>query len=259
MQKLKLIIKKILLVTPVLNYILIFFRYKIFKTRIKIHGHTSDEMYMSKRNYAIYDKTNIGVVTGVDKDLNYEYSFSKKILDLANKDKIFFDVGAAYGHYTWLASKLYKKVYAFEGDDLELYYLRKNFDKFENVQIINKYVDENYNLNYISDKLNIIPDVVKIDVEGEEIKIARNIDYLLNNSTCFLIEFHRRKILKKYQDVEVINKFFNTFEKYNYKVEFNHHHDYVELLNNGISAKEWVNEMPLINNYALFASPRKNN
>jgi hypothetical protein len=93
MQKLKLIIKKILLVTPVLNYILIFFRYKIFKTRIKIHGHTSDEMYMSKRNYAIYDKTNIGVVTGVDKDLNYEYSFSKKIIDLANKDKIFLMLG----------------------------------------------------------------------------------------------------------------------------------------------------------------------
>lgn len=107
--------------------------------------------------------------------------------------------------------------------------------------------------------MNIIPDVVKIDVEGEEIRIARNIDYLLNNSTCFLIEFHRSKILIKYQDLEVINNFFNTFEKYNYEVEFNHHHDYVELLNNGISAKEWVNEMPLINNYALFASPRKNN
>ena len=67
---------------------------------------------------------NIGVVTGVDKDLNYEYAFSKKIIDFANKDKI-FDIGAAYGHYTWLASKLYKKVYAFEGDELELYYLRK--------------------------------------------------------------------------------------------------------------------------------------
>ena len=49
----------------------------------------------------------------------------------------------------------YIKVYAFEGDDLGLYYLRKNFDKFKNVQIINKYVNEDYNLNYICDKLNI--------------------------------------------------------------------------------------------------------
>ena len=81
----------------------------------------------------------------------------------------------------------------------------------------------------------------------------------MKNSTCFLIEFHRRKILKKYQNEDVINKFFMTFKKYNYEVKFNHHHDYVELLTNGISDKDWVNEMPLINNFAMFAFPKMNN
>ena len=56
MQNLKSIIKKIILITPLFNYILIFLKYKIIKTRIKIHDHISDEICVSKRNYAIYDK-----------------------------------------------------------------------------------------------------------------------------------------------------------------------------------------------------------
>ena len=259
MQNLKLLVKKLLLVTPLLKHILIFFKYKIIKTKIKIHDYQSDEIYMSKRNYAIYDKNNIGLVTGVDKNLNYEFAFSKKIIDFADKDKIFFDVGASYGHYTWLGSKLYKTVYAFEGDELALFYLRKNCDKFKNVQIINKYINIKFNLNDICKRLNIIPKIVKIDVEGDEIEIVKKIDYLLENSSCFLIEFHKRKILKKYQDLEVINEFFKTFEKYNYEVKFNYHHDYPELLTNGISAKDWVDKMPLINNFAIFAFPKENN
>ena len=45
---------------------------------------------MTKNNYLIYDENNAGKITGLDKEMNYEFAFSKKIIDFANKDRIFF-------------------------------------------------------------------------------------------------------------------------------------------------------------------------
>lgn len=254
MKKLKSLIKNLLLKIPIVNHIFILHQYKIFKTTVSIHGHKSLPMCMTKRNFAIYDKKEIGFASGLDKDLNYEFAFSKKIIDFADENKIFFDVGAAYGHYTWLASKLYKKVYAFEGDPLEIFFLKKNMKNFNNIKIIDRYIDDNYNLDKICNDLKIIPDIVKMDIEGAEINLVKNIDSLLKNKTSFLIEFHQRKILKKFKDTEVIDKFFETFKKHNYNIKFNHHHDYENLLSNGTPHKEWLIERPIINNFAIFAS-----
>ena len=35
-------------------------------------------MIMTKINHQFYDNSNAGNVTGLDNDMNYEYSFSKK-------------------------------------------------------------------------------------------------------------------------------------------------------------------------------------
>lgn len=255
MKKLKSLIKNLLLKIPLVNHIFILYQYKIFKTTVSIHGHKSLPMFMTKRNFSIYDKKEIGLVTGLDKDLNYEFAFSKKIIDFADENKIFFDVGAAYGHYTWLASKLYKKVYAFEGDPLEIFFLKKNMKNFNNITIIDKYIDDAYNLNKICNDLKMMPNIVKMDIEGAEINLVKNIDSLLKNKTSFLIEFHRRKILKKYKDLKVIDEFFEIFKHYNYDIEYNNHHDYDRLINDGISDKNWFKEMPITNNFAIFAKP----
>lgn len=259
MSKFKEIIKNILLSIPVINHLFIYLNYKIFKTSVSIHNYKIDNLIMTKNNYLIYDKNNAGKITGLDKEMNYEYAFSEKIIHFANNNKIFFDVGAAYGHYSWLASKLYKEVYCFEGDKLELFFLKRNMQKFKNVKIIDKYLTKEFNIDKTIEQLKVIPDIIKIDVEGEEIQILKNCNKAFQAKTCFLIEFHKRKILKKYNDAEVINKFFKTFEKYDYDIKFNHHHDYIELQNNGLSDKNWVDKMPNINNFAMFAFPKKTN
>ena len=213
-------------------------------------------MIMTRRNSVIYDPINAGKVTGVDKYLNYEYAFSKRIIDFSNKKKIFFDVGAAYGHYSWLASKLYKQIFCFEGDKLELFYLKKNMKYCKNVHIFNHYLDDNFTLDIICDKLKIYPDIVKTDIEGYEIDLLSNATSLFKNKCCFLIEFHKRKILKNYGNTDTINKFFKTFEKNNYKLEFNNHHESSSLKNLGISDTKWTTKKPNLHNYAIFARPK---
>jgi hypothetical protein len=256
MQQFKYFIKKILLKVPFVNFIFIYLNYKIFNTIIKIHNHTSHNMKMTQRNFAIYDTRNAGKVTGVDNQMNYEYAFSKKIIEICNKNKIFFDIGASYGHYAWLAGTLCKKVYCFEGDDLELFFLRKNLKNFSNVKIINKYISRDNNLNKVCGKLKFYPDIVKIDIEGYEVELIRDSEELLNNGSFFLIEFHQRKILEKYNNIKIIEDFYKLFDKYNYQIEYNQHHEYNLLKEQGFSSKDWVMQRPNIHNYALFAKPK---
>ena len=257
MSKIKQFIKKILLNIPLINTFFISFNYKINKTIIKIHNHTSHEMIMTKNNYQIYEKSNAGKVTGLDNDMNYEYAFSKKIIDEASKEKIFFDVGAAYGHYSWLASKLYDRVYCFEGDDLELFFLKRNFHKIRNIKIIENFVNNKFTLDNFCKLNNFFPDLVKIDAEGEEINIIKNSTQLLKNNTKFLIEFHRRLILEKFSDIKVIDDFFETFRRYGYNIEFNNHHRAKSLLDMGVSDKVWGKKNPENDNCAIFCYPEK--
>ena len=87
----------------------------------------------------------------------------------------------------------------------------------------------------------ITPDIIKLDVEGEEIQILENCEKAFKAKTSFLIEFHKRKILKKYNNNEkIIEKFFSKFSEYGYRLEFNGHHEYEKLLSEGVSDKEWV-------------------
>ena len=214
-------------------------------------------MIMTKRNFAIYDTINAGKITGVDNQMNYEYAFSKKIIEICNKEKIFFAMGASYGHYSWLAGKLCKKVYCFEGDDLEIFFLRKNLKEYKNIEIINRYISKNYNLNKICNNFKFYPDIVKIDIEGYEVELIYDSEDLLKNGSYFLIEFHQRKILKKYNSTKIIDDFYKLFEKYNYQIEYNQHHESNLLKKDGISSKEWVKQRPSTHNYSFFASPKK--
>ena len=256
MSNFKEIIKKVLFSIPVINHIFIYFNYKILNTALSIHEHKISNLTMTKRNYLIYDEKNAGKITGVDKDMNYEFAFSKKIIDFASKDKIFFDIGSAYGHYSWLASKLYKEVYCFEGDQLELFFLKRNSKKFKNVKVIKKFVTREYNIDKIIDQIDVVPDIIKIDVEGEEIQIIENCEKPFKFRSCFLIEFHNRKILKKYNnDHSVIENFYKKFNKFGYSLEFNGHHSYNKLISDGISDKTWNKEKLNTNNFAIFAKP----
>ena len=78
MSKLKNIIKSVLFSIPVIDYLFIFFNYKIIKTNFSIHGYKINNFIMTKNNYLIYDHNNAGKITGLDNNMNYEFAFFKK-------------------------------------------------------------------------------------------------------------------------------------------------------------------------------------
>ncbi len=255
MSKIKKILKNILIYIPVINYLFILFNYKIMKIDLSIHKYKIGKMLMTKNNYQIYDRINAGKITGLDNEMNYEYAFSKKIIELADKNKVFFDIGASYGHYSSLACKLFKEVYCFEGDPLELYFLKKNLKQFKNVKIINKFLTKNFNIDKIIKQTGVIPFLIKIDVEGDEIQILENCQETLKIGPNFLIEFHKRKILNQNKnDSLVIENFFSIFSKNGYRLKFNGHHDYENLISYGIPDKEWNEKRPITNNFAVLAT-----
>ena len=75
---------------------------------------------------------------------------------------------------------------------------------FKNVKIFEKYLTKDFNIDKIIENSNITPDIIKLDVEGEEIQILENCEKAFEAKTSFLIEFHKRKILKKYNNDEKI-------------------------------------------------------
>jgi len=54
-------------------------------------------------------------------------------------------------------------------------------------------------LNKICNEFNFYPDIVKIDIEGYEVELINGAEDLLKKRCYFLIEFHFRKIMKKYK------------------------------------------------------------
>jgi FkbM family methyltransferase len=159
------------------------------------------------------------------------------LLDALKDSKCFVDCGANLGWYTCLASKLLPDgiVYGFEMDDLNYNLLRKNvsINNCKNVAIycvavtdtsgwvsyrrasmgpnprnsLSSYVQdteaseeisvEAISLdNFFRDK-EVMPDLIKIDVEGAETKVLKGMKEIMkNNMPKLLIEVHPSHLLK---------------------------------------------------------------
>ena len=134
---------------------------------------------------------------------------------LLKKGMHFFDVGAYKGYYSLMASELVGeegKVVAFEPDRESFNYLIKNIHinkisniiakniallDFEGRSEIESYrtggsqVVEVKTLDSVVNDLNIIPDIIKIDVEGAEYSVLRGGEELLKNyHPKLIIEIH---------------------------------------------------------------------
>lgn len=134
---------------------------------------------------------------------------------IADRNKVFVDIGACTGKYTIPMSKYYGIVIAIEPNPKNLEFLRKNIElnKCDNVVIIDKAISntkgktklalkgaqsfiEAYNvkdaIEIETDTLdNLIEkaDVIKIDVEGAELKVIEGSERIINEcKPIFVIE-----------------------------------------------------------------------
>jgi len=152
---------------------------------------------------------------------------------LADKDKIFVDVGACAGKYTVRLAKQFKKVIAIEPNPENVKVLKKNLElnNIRNVEVLpyacgesdyvafienraaqsrltNKLIPKAYKVQVKRlDELVEKTDVIKIDVEGYEKQVVDGAAKLIEQQTPFLIIEH------------------HDFLNMNYPQTFNYIHD----------------------------------
>ena len=197
------------------------------------------------------------LITGKKK--HDEISFYNKILK--NKKDLIFDVGANHGDKTAAFNIVAKKVVAFEPDNSNLEFLNYRFRNRSNTIIEGKalsnkvgrrkffVVNHGSGLNTINNErknnLDIIdsyyvkvttldlmikkygkPDFIKIDVEGNELKVIEGLNHTIN-----MISFEANLPDFTSQTLEILDKIFILNPKY----EFNYGFDI------GIEKSQWLN------------------
>lgn len=140
-----------------------------------------------------------------------------------SEDKVFWDIGSSIGYYSLLASSISgSKVHSFEGGDNSL--IKINNEKYAQGRI-------NINAKYVGEKKGMLsldkyyknkgcPDVVKIDVDGNEKEV------LLSMKRCvtkcdpdMFIEIHAKE--KMYGDfISFLPTYFD--DSYEFKVCYEH-------------------------------------
>lgn len=189
------------------------------------------------------------------KALDFELRLVRFLLNHLKKDQVFIDVGAHFGFFSLLASKLVGdagKVFSFEPSDTTFEILSMNATNMLNINLNKNAVGEEngsltfhefpiiyseYNtldpeayrraswfdedfvklvevpvvsIDYYTNEKNLIPDVIKVDVEGTEARVIKGMQSLLRDRSILIIleyvpndgniEFHQAlEMLATYQ------------------------------------------------------------
>lgn len=131
-------------------------------------------------------KPNSGMLYGI-----FEVFFEEQYSDLEVRDKFVIDVGASIGDSViYFLARGAKKVIAFEPDKDSFNFLEENISlngSRDKVEIYNDFAD--------SKKISSLvrsPSVLKIDCEGCEFEIIKNLDEeVLKNVEQIILEYHR--------------------------------------------------------------------
>jgi hypothetical protein len=132
----------------------------------------------------------------------HELRISENILRLASYDSIFYDVGSAVGWYSILLSKKCKKIFGFDPEDnasLENVKLNeiKNFQFYP--YFLSDSVKSDKRETTVDELVKIgfeKPDIIKIDVEGDELKVLNGSKNLFESDApkIVLVETHSEKL-----------------------------------------------------------------
>ncbi|MCK5111967.1 MAG: FkbM family methyltransferase [Thermoplasmatales archaeon] len=194
-----------------------------------------------------------------DRGKIHEENVTKLLVESLKSSKCFVDVGANIGYYTFLASKIVSDgtIYTFEMDELNYSLLEKNLklNGCKNVHIYHAAITDSPGVvSYIGDSKHpspmfslsasssqaksdqvisvqaftldgffkdkkSIPDVIKIDVEGAEMKVLNGMQNILkSNKVKLFVEVHPIQLLLKFQSsanaviLMLINKGYSVFE-----------------------------------------------
>lgn len=190
-----------------------------------------------------------------------QYLELKNFISLTQDKKILFDVGSSYGVFSLVfCDSINKKSFAFDAAPEAYLSLQqtKNLNKEKNIEIFRCLIGDKYAfIGTVYDKhqaiineraktfeiiipidlfcniYNQIPDVIKIDVEGFELRVLQGAkQVILNYKPDIFLEIHRTFLLYYNDSVEKLISFLNEIEYCIYDLNLNFVNDPKSFLEN---------------------------
>lgn len=147
---------------------------------------------------------------------DFEPEFTKYLCSVLREDMLFLDVGAHYGYYVLLASPRVRKVVAVEPSAPVRAVLMENINRnrLGNVTVIETPLFSEFVRGSVRksafrprldgqlkaatlDSLQLIPDVIKIDIEGAEYDVLKGAkETLILHRPAILFELHPHKMTR---------------------------------------------------------------
>ena len=176
----------------------------------------------------------------------YEPRETEFVMQNANSDWTFLDLGAHVGYFTLLAAPLFKRVIAIEPHPKNYAALVKNTERFPNVTTINKAVwkhggtvamdlpDNSTVMSNVQDLLRLrkymtqvpcdtlatilgdtFPEFIKADIEGSEDAVFRACPEYLDKARVLLIEYHEMQ-LRRTSKIESVRDFIDLLAEHGF-------------------------------------------
>lgn len=144
--------------------------------------------------------------THISRQHNTEYGYTPGLLsllhDTIDSDAVFYDIGSKFGYYPLFASKLgldTNHIHVFEANQSNIWYLKQNIG--DKAIIHHSQIGSQHGISiddYI--KNNPSPDVVHINVGGDEAAVLEDMIELLETDVTLLIEYHPQYISNRGHD-----------------------------------------------------------
>lgn len=135
----------------------------------------------------------------------------KWIDDRVKPGEVFFDVGACAGGYSFIAELRGAKVYAFEPTP---HLIKKNIAMNNStIQLVEEAIgnEPGKKLDDFAKQFNIMPDHIKIDVDGAELAVVGGAEDSIRNAKSMMIEISENKeqviaMIEKYMTLKASYK-----------------------------------------------------
>jgi hypothetical protein len=193
----------------------------------------------------------------------HEAAITKFYENYLNSNDIIFDIGAQMGYFPSLISTLNKDalIYAFEANWYTFHFLKLNknlndtnnkwhlFNYFISDKDANLKNEKYYKIDSIIDRLNKIPTIFQMDVDGEEYRIMSGAQKLIgNNITEFLIEVHPKDLKeRKIKTTEFLSLFDSKLYDFHYLPD---------LRNDNSNWTSDISKVDLNEEFYLYAFPK---